>query len=85
MDDLRGDYYREIGFDEEKEREIRETQGIEAVLAYWKPFEAHAVERLLAEHHDCVFDFGAGHTVFEAGDLFARVQKAMAPFSQCPF
>ncbi len=80
MYDLRWDYYREIGYDEQTEREIRETQGIEAVLAYWKPFEAHAVERLLAEHHDCVFDFGAGHTVFEAEDLFARVQKALAPY-----
>ncbi|WP_020176924.1 shikimate kinase [Methyloferula stellata] len=80
MDDLRWDYYREIGFDEEKQREITEKEGLGAVLRYWKPFEAHAVERLLAEHHDCVIDFGAGHSVFEADDLFARVQKALMPY-----
>lgn len=80
MDDLRWDYYREIGFDEERQREITETEGIEGVLRYWKPFEVHAVERLLAEHHDCVIDFGAGHSVFEADDLFARVQKALMPY-----
>jgi shikimate kinase len=80
MDDVRWDYYREIGYDEEKEREIRENEGIEAVLRYWKPYEVHAVERLLAEHHDCVIDFGAGHSVFEDDDLFARVQKALAPY-----
>jgi shikimate kinase len=80
MDDLRWDYYREIGFDEEKQREITETDGLEGVLRYWKPFEVHAVERLLAEHHDCVIDFGAGHSVFKADDLFARVQKALAPY-----
>jgi adenylate kinase family enzyme len=77
MDDVRWHYYREIGYDEEKEREIRENQGIEAVLRYWKPFEVHAVERLLAEHHDCVIDFGAGHTVFDDDMLFARVEKAL--------
>lgn len=33
-----------------------------------------------ADHHDCVIDFGAGHSVFEADDLFARVQNALAPF-----
>jgi shikimate kinase len=80
MDDVRWDYYREIGYDQEKEREIRENEGIEAVLRYWKPFEVHAVERLLAEHHDCVIDFGAGHSVFEDDTLFARVQKALAPY-----
>ncbi len=80
MDDLRWDYYREIGFDEDKEREIREKEGLEEVLRYWKPFEVHAVERLLAEHHDCVIDFGAGHSVYETDDLFARVQKALTPY-----
>jgi hypothetical protein len=80
MDDVRWDYYREIGYDEQKERDIRENEGVEAVLHYWKPFEAHAVERLLAEHHDCVIDFGAGHTVFDDDILFARVETALKPF-----
>jgi shikimate kinase len=80
MDDLRWAYYQEIGFDEDKEREIREKQGLEEVLRYWKPFEVHAVERLLAEHRDCVIDFGAGHSVHEDEALFARVHKALRPY-----
>ncbi|MCI0709215.1 MAG: shikimate kinase [Chloroflexi bacterium] len=80
MDDVRWDYYDEIGYDRQEELKIREKEGLDGVLRYWKPFEVHAVERLLAEHENCVFDFGAGHTVFEDEELFARVQKALAPY-----
>ena len=34
----------------------------------------------LADHHDCVIDFGAGHSVFENGELFERVRKALEPY-----
>jgi shikimate kinase len=77
MDEVRWDYYREIGFDDEKQREIGEKEGFGGIYRYWKPFEAHAVERLLADHHDCVIDFGAGHSVSEDGELFERVRKAL--------
>jgi hypothetical protein len=80
MDAVRWDYYQEIGFDKEKQREIGEKDGFEGIYRYWKPFEAHAVERLLADHHNCVIDFGAGHSVFEADDLFTRVRKVLAPY-----
>lgn len=80
MDTLRFDYYKEIGYDEELAKRIRETEGMWGVLRYWKPFEAHAVERLLANHRDCVMDFGAGHSVYEDDALFARVQRALAPY-----
>jgi hypothetical protein len=80
MDDLRVDYYREIGYDEAFAKQLRATEGFAALVAYWKPFEAHAVERLLSDHRDCVFDMGAGHTVYEDPVLFERVRLALAPF-----
>jgi adenylate kinase family enzyme len=81
VDELRWQYYQEIGYSRETEQEIREKEGLIGVYRYWKPFEAHTVERLLAEHHDCVIDFGAGHSVYEDDALFARVQKVLAPYS----
>jgi hypothetical protein len=84
MDELRWDYYREIGYDPEVQKSLWEQQGFNAVVHYWKPFEIHAVERLLAAHHDCapgcVIDFGAGHSHYEDDTLFARAQQALAPF-----
>lgn len=80
LDALRWDYYKEIGYDENKAKEIFEAEGFLALYRYWKPFEAYAVERVLADHHDCVIDFGAGHSVFEDEALFARVQKALEPY-----
>src|SRR5438093_2199836 len=84
MDDVRWGYYSEIGYDADVQKSLWEQQGFDAVMRYWKPFEAHAVERLLNEHHDCapgcVIDFGAGHSFYEDESLFARVQQALAPF-----
>jgi shikimate kinase len=80
MDELRFGYYQEIGYDEARARQIEETEGFLGLYRYWKPFEAYAVERLLAEHHDCVFDFGGGHSVYEDDALFDRVARLLAPF-----
>jgi shikimate kinase len=81
LDNLRWDYYAEIGYDREEALRIKEKEGMSGVvLRYWKPFEAYAVERLLSDHENCVFDLGAGHTVYEEEDLFARVERALAPY-----
>lgn len=79
MDDLRFDYYKEIGYDEALAQQKQDSGGFWALYAYWKPFEAYAVERLLSEDPNCVVDFGAGHSVYEDDTLFARVQKVLAP------
>jgi shikimate kinase len=79
VDDHRWDYYREIGYQDEVASRIAREEGIPGVLRYWKPFEAHAVERVLATQSNCVIDFGAGHSVYEEPALFMRVQAALAP------
>ncbi len=80
MDRYRWQYYAEIGYDHEHAEELGRDHGFRAVYDYWKPFEAHAVQRLLAEHSDCVIDFGAGHSVFEDPELFECVRGALEPF-----
>ena len=80
MDEQRWNYYKEIGYDEVLAKRKRETEGAWGVIRYWKPFEAYAVERLLSEHTNCVIDFGAGHSVYDAPFLFRRVQQALLPY-----
>jgi shikimate kinase len=80
MDDLRFDYYNEIGYDAELGQKIRETEGFWGIYRYWKPFEAHAVKRILSDHQSYVIDFGAGHSVFEDETLFAQVKQTLSPF-----
>ena len=80
MDALRWGYYAEVGYERAEEDRIMEADGWPGVLAYWKRFDAHAVERFLADHpHDAVLDFGAGHSVYTDSEQFARVQAAFAP------
>ncbi|MBZ0285628.1 MAG: shikimate kinase [Anaerolineae bacterium] len=81
VDDDRWTYYKEIGYDESVAAQIAKSdQGMVGLLRYWKPFEAHAVERVLADHPDCVIDFGAGHSVYEDETLFARVERTLSPY-----
>ena len=80
MDTLRWAYYEEIGYDRALESRIAQQESWSGLFRYWKPFEAHAVERAVAEHRNCVLDFGAGHSVYEDAELLQRVQRALAPF-----
>jgi shikimate kinase len=80
MDHLRWDYYKEIGWNEAEQQRIREAEGFAGVYRYWKPFELHAVGRLLADHREGVIDFGAGHSVYEKDADFARARELLAPY-----
>lgn len=80
LDELRARYYKEIGYDEALANSKYESEGVWGMYQYWKPFEAYAVERVLAEFQNCVIDFGAGHSVYESDELFRRVQKILAPY-----
>ncbi|MEZ4862015.1 MAG: shikimate kinase [Caldilineaceae bacterium] len=79
LDQIRWDYYKEIGYDAAVQRAISEREGFAGVYRYWKPFEIHAVERALQEHHGCVMDFGAGHSVHEDPAAFERIHRLLAP------
>lgn len=81
VDEMRWDYFEETGYDHEKVKAMMDAGGGYAeMFAYWKPFEVHALERVLQDHDRGIFDFGAGYTVQEDEALFARVQNAFAPF-----
>jgi shikimate kinase len=80
LDGLRRRYYEEVGYDEAEQKRIAAAEGLAGVLDYWKRFDLHAIERLLAEHRDCIVDFGAGQTVFEGEAELARLQELFAPY-----
>lgn len=81
LDDLRWDYYREIGYDETLAQEIRQKGGFLALVAYWSLFNSHAVERILAEHSNCVFDFGAGPLIFDNSIQQTQIENALKPYA----
>jgi len=80
LDEMRWSYFKEIGFDPERQQELGATHGIAAVLAYWEPFEIHALERVLADHQAGVIDVGGGYTIVNDPALAERVRLALAPY-----
>jgi shikimate kinase len=80
LDKLRYAYYAEVGYDESLAQSIRAMNGFPALVQYWKQFDAHAVERVLADHHDCVIDFGAGHSIYDDPVDFQRVERLVEPY-----
>ena len=81
LDELRWHYYEELGYDRDLARHIRTQDGFWGLYRYWKPFEAHAVKRALEDFHECVFDFGGGHSVYEDETLLAKVRDLLAPYA----
>ena len=81
LDDLRWDYYAEIGYDLERAAEIRRQGGLQAIAKHWKPYDIHAVERVLADYPEGhVIAFGAGHSVYDDPARMVRAQAALRPF-----
>ncbi len=80
MDDLRLSYYKEIGYNDEHMLELKKINGQKAVEQYWSIFDPHSIERILADHQNCVFDFGGGTTVCEYEYNFERMESALKPY-----
>jgi shikimate kinase len=80
LDEIRWRYYEQIGYDAELAQTIRQQGGFLALALYWQLFDAYSVERVLAEHPNCVIDFGAGVGVYESQEQFARVKQALAGY-----
>ena len=81
LDDLRWSYYAELDYDAAYADSLRTQDDWRTLGRYWKPFEVHGVERVLAEYpSDHVIAFGAGNSVYDEPELFGRAQTALAPF-----
>ena len=78
MDLLRFGYYAALGYDFRTHMRIDREEGFPEGVAYWKPFQPHAVECILANYPNGVIDFGAGDLHFEDPALFKRVETALA-------
>ena len=77
LDEVRQTFYNEIGYDESLASKIAGDIGLKGLIKYWKPFEAHAVERAIEEFNDCIMDFGAGHSVYDDELHFALVENVL--------
>ena len=73
-------WYAELGFSNDEFNRLWAEASPHTADRYFHTFFPAAVERLLNEYTSCVFDLGAGHTVYEDEALFQRVKQALAPF-----
>lgn len=81
LDDLRMGYYAELDYDTAYVDSLRTRDDWRTIGRYWKPFEVHGAERVLADYpSDHVIAFGAGNSVYDDPEQFERAQTALAPF-----
>jgi len=80
MDLLRWTYFEELGYDRHIASEKFAEGGFWNLYRYWKPFEAHAVKRILEDFKECIFDFGGSQTVYEDDGLFEQVRGLLEPY-----
>src|ERR1044072_3066782 len=80
LDEIAMPYYEAApSFDANEYNRLMEHEGFVAAYRDWEPALAFAVERVVEDHRDCVFDLGAGHTSFLDRALHSRVRAALAP------
>jgi energy-coupling factor transporter ATP-binding protein EcfA2 len=81
LDDIALSYYQENGFGFDEYTKVQNEFDHLTAYRRWCPSLAYAVERVIAEYHNCVISLGAGHSHYEDMQLFKQVQKALMPFS----
>ena len=81
LDHIAEKYYQENGFDSNDFSKVNHEFGFMTAYRQWWSLLAYAVERVIAEHHNCVISLGAGHSHYEDKELFSRVQKVLMPFT----
>ncbi len=85
MDDVLFGYFREVGFDENHWKLIREKLGPSAAYRYLKVFGSYGVKRILESHHNCIFDFGGGGVMGDFPDEFAAMKAMLTDFGNVVF
>ncbi len=85
LDDVRRDYYREIGYDDELAKQIRHQGGFLAFIFYRQLFDPYSVERVLLDHPDSVIDCGASVGPYENKQQFHHIQELFDPISNVFF
>lgn len=85
LDDLRFNYYKEIGYDNNHMKDLHAKAGIMAIFQYGKIFDAYSIERILEDHQDCIFDFGGGNIVSGYNFDLERIKKALNPYENIVF
>ncbi|HYU34096.1 MAG TPA: AAA family ATPase [Thermoanaerobaculia bacterium] len=78
-DSIKTWFYYERGYDAVAARRAQRQGGTEGRASANKPYDLYAVERMLAELHDCVIDLGAGHACYLDPGLLERAQALFAP------
>ncbi len=79
LDEIRWRYYDEIGFDHAHAAKLSRAGNSVAMYHYSKPFEIHALERVLLEHQGKIIELGGGHSVYEDPALLERARRALLP------
>ncbi len=79
LDEVRWNYYAEIGYDADLAKQIRTQGGFLAMLYYRRLFDAYSVERVIGDYPQSVIDCGAGIGPFENTDHLKRIQSLFQP------
>lgn len=86
IDELRFNYYDEIGYDKNIPKKALEIDGwMGGLILYWKPFEFYAVKKILHKFTDCIFDFGAPHSIYDDFFMFSEIKDIFSNFNNIFF
>jgi hypothetical protein len=80
LDDISLYYYYKQGYSVATANQLMQERGPVGMYAYMKPLDANSVIQMLNDFNQCVFDLGAGQSVYEDEALFEQIQQALGPY-----
>lgn len=80
-DDVKGQYWKDLGVKKSIVDFIEKEQGEYAMISYMNEFKAQTVELIIKDHPDHIIDLGGGAQTFDEPHQIEKVRAAFEPIS----
>jgi shikimate kinase len=77
VDQIKWFYFEKYGLSKAHSEELLKTNGLQSMIDFYKSYEALVIENILHDHTNCIFDFGAGFTVYEDLKLNNKINSIL--------
>ena len=78
-DEVKGEYWQQLGLSKEKAHSIEQAQGTYAMLTYMNEFKSKTVCAIIRDYPEHVIDFGGGAQTFDEPHQVEMLQQVFEP------
>lgn len=77
IDQIKWKYLAEYGLTQSHAENLLINYGVNEMINFYKPYESLIVEKILSNYKKCIFDFGAGFSIYDDVFLQNKINKIL--------